>query len=102
MPPATPFVANRARKVSTLYKGSLKKAFVPAGIGLIVLLALGFMPGKLEAHNLQICKASDPAGPVSGAFSFTVVGPSGSPLLIVVLVKFRKKGLGKRAFPVFV
>lgn len=69
-----------------MYKSVLKKAFAPAGIGLIALVALGLMPGELDAHNLQICKASDPAGPVSGEFSFTVVGPSNSPLLISVSV----------------
>ncbi|HEY1213696.1 MAG TPA: hypothetical protein VGE93_08695, partial [Bryobacteraceae bacterium] len=69
-----------------MYKSVLKKAFAPAGIGLIALVALGLMPSELDAHNLQICKASDPAGPVSGEVSFTVVGPSNSPLLISVSV----------------
>src|SRR3954451_11493927 len=31
-------------------------------------------PGALYAHNLQVCKASDKVGPVSGTFHFRVVG----------------------------
>jgi hypothetical protein len=34
--------------------------------------------GALYAHNLQICKSSDAAGPVSGTFEFTVVGREGT------------------------
>src|SRR4051812_23150240 len=46
----------------------------------------------LMAHNLEVCKASDTAGPVTGSFTFSLTGQSNFSLMPGECHTFREVG----------
>ena len=52
-----------------------KNSRIVPKISLVAMLLI--VPGLVQANNLEICKLSDDASPVTGVFGFTVVGRAG-------------------------
>jgi hypothetical protein len=65
-------------KAGNTVKTRKKNYYAVASAIVAVLLVIAFTPAVAQAHALQICKLSDQTSPVTGTFSFTVSGQSGT------------------------